>query len=167
MIHKNHEKHVFFHFLKVLLWGQKTKKNVCLPSKILNCMRIFHNTKIWVTVFNNRLPGELSNLGKSGTLKKNAHIYILKVGYTESFYQNDIYIYGHFFFKVPLFPKFESSPGCLLLNTVTQILLLWKLLIQYKILDGKHTFFSVFCPQSSTFKIRKNTCFSWFLWITF
>jgi len=27
-------------------------------------------------VFNNRLPGELSNLGKSGTLKKKMPIYI-------------------------------------------------------------------------------------------
>ena len=29
MIHKNHEKHVFFIFLKVVRWGQKTEKNVC------------------------------------------------------------------------------------------------------------------------------------------
>ena len=47
---------------------EKTEKSVCLPCKILYCMRIFHNTQIWVTVFNNRLPGELSNLRKSGTL---------------------------------------------------------------------------------------------------
>ena len=70
MIHKNHEKHAFFHFFEGTTLRSKIKKNVCLPSKILNCMRIFHNTKIWVTVFNNRLPGEPSNLGKSGTLKK-------------------------------------------------------------------------------------------------
>ena len=70
-----------------------------------------------------------------------------------------IYIYGHFFFKVPIFPKFENSPGILLLNTVTHILVLWKILIQYKILDGKHTLFSVFCPQSSTFKKMKKYMF--------
>ena len=70
-----------------------------------------------------------------------------------------IYTYVHFYIKVPLFLKFESSPGSLLLNTVTQILVLWKILIQYKILDGKHTLFSVFCPQSSTFKKTKKCMF--------
>ena len=50
-------------------------------------MRIFHNTKIWVTVFNNRLPGEFSNLGKSGTLKKKCpYIYI---DFNISKYRND------------------------------------------------------------------------------
>ena len=76
MIHKIHEKHVFFHFFEGTTLRTKNEKNVYLPSKILYCMRIFHNTKIWIAVFNNRLPGELSNLWKSGTLKKNAHIYI-------------------------------------------------------------------------------------------
>ena len=70
-----------------------------------------------------------------------------------------IYIYGHFRTKVPLFPKFESSPGSLLLNTVTQILVVWKIIIQCKILDGKHIFFSVFCPQISAFKKWKKCMF--------
>ena len=70
-----------------------------------------------------------------------------------------IYIHRHFQDKVTLFPKFENSPGSLLLNTVTQILALWKILIQYKILDVKHTIFSAFCPQSSTFKKIKKYMF--------
>ena len=62
-------------------------------------MRIFHNTKIWVTVFNNRLPGEFSNFGKSGTLKKKCpyiYIYIYIYMYIYVF----IYIFIHIYIYI-------------------------------------------------------------------
>ena len=41
-----------------------------------------------------------------------------------------IYVYGYFHTNVSLFPKFESSSGSLLLNTLTQILGLLMILIK-------------------------------------
>ena len=58
------------------------------------------------------------------------YVYMYICIYVHMYIRICIYVYGHFHTKVSLFPKFEISPGSLLLNTLTQILGLLMILIK-------------------------------------